>query len=117
MRRKRRYGVYTNKTLKFCSNCIDFCQTCKGKCKLEVIGYENSADAPISHPEVSKKKPLYKFGVGSLERGRKFVFKLYKNHRKSSINEEKPTKVKKKQNTREALKEQLFEYLITKHAS
>ena len=117
MRRKRKYGVYTNKTLKFCFDCIDFCKTCKGKCKLEVIGYENHNDAPTSHPDAKKRKPLYKFGVGSLERGRNFVFKIHKNHRKSSLREEKSTRVKEKQNTIKVLKEQLFEYYIVQHAS
>ena len=118
MRRKRRYGVYTNKTLKKCPCCVYYCASCKGKCKFEVIGYENLDDASIDHRKVMKQKPLHKFGVGSLERGRSFVFKVHKRHRCSSfLREEKLTRAQVMKDFNKDIEDGLLMYMIDKLAS
>lgn len=76
MRRKKRYGVYSNKTIRRCGCSHEICDICKSVCK---VCYDKAVVDPKSvaenHPKMrSKKIKLHKIGVGSLLPGKKFAY-------------------------------------------
>ncbi len=80
MRRKKRYGVYSNRTIKKCF-CNINCRQCKGACKTY---FPNQCDPDTNwhgYFEPSRNK-LHQKGTGSLMPGRKFV-QYDKNHSKT----------------------------------
>ena len=83
MRRKKRFNVYSNATIKRCFCSINFCVICKGLCKsLSNSEYTKGYLAP-NHPEAGElsklysyrkiKKNLHHFGHGSLNPKKKFA--------------------------------------------
>lgn len=77
MRRKQKYGVYSNKTIKKCQ-CFRFCGTCRGFCKEE---FEKHCEInSVGHDLFYQgRRKLHYFGVGSLMPGKKFI-PYEKNH-------------------------------------
>jgi hypothetical protein len=115
MRRKKRFGVYSNTTLKRCPCCVKFCVICKGKCKAEVLEYTKGEDFPENHPIVYKKKRITHFGRGSLKPGRKFVFKVFTHHKDIDYHYgDKISRHNRKLKISQVLSEQLIEYSILK---
>lgn len=75
MRRKKKFGVYSNKNIKKCPYGSDICQVCKSVCK---VFYDKAIVDPKSiaknHPIDDKSKyKIYHIGIGSLLPRRKFV--------------------------------------------
>ena len=71
MRRKRKHGVYTNRSIKkFIS--YSFCKVCKSVCK---SGFPKLIDPSTNwhHYDNPNRKSLSYFGFGSLLPGKKFV--------------------------------------------
>ena len=84
MRRKKRFNVYTNATVKRCCCSNGFCVICKGFCKAyckiddEFIASNHPATGDFNAYCKIKTK-LHHFGNGSLYPGKKFIFFDRKN--------------------------------------
>lgn len=71
MRRKKRFGVYSNASIKRCA-CNYYCSKCKSLCKYFI--YDNIDGDIDSHQEMlNSKKNIHRYGFGSLDPGKKFV--------------------------------------------
>ena len=74
MRRKKRFGVPSNGTIKRCACSSGWCGVCKGVCK---VGYRNARVDPKSeyhgYPDYGRTR-LNQVGKGSLMPGKKFVY-------------------------------------------
>ena len=91
MRRKRRFGVYTNQTVKKgCNACHFFCQQCKGPCKMEYYGEIDENSIAINHVIKSKQRKLHQIGFGSIMPGKVFITIGKKQHRHPNKNEYGP---------------------------
>lgn len=73
MRRDKKRGVYTNRTIKTCPCCYNFCTICKGVCKMDVIADIDPEIIAPNHPTSGRKKKQHHLGVGSFKRGRMFA--------------------------------------------
>ena len=77
MRRKKKFGVYTNATIKNCS-CDYFCRECKSLCKAV---YKGKVDLDsVTHTSSNSTRKMHQFGYGSLMPGKKFVIFDKKHH-------------------------------------
>lgn len=76
MRRKCKFRVYTNKTIRRSFTNSGICQNCKSVCKVDHCNfYTDPNSIADNHPGMNRtKKNLHKFGFGSLMPGRKFVY-------------------------------------------
>ena len=82
MRRSKKRNVYTSHTLKFCPDCIEICEVCKGACKADIInGVDPSTVAPHHQKGYLDKTRSHKFGIGSLRKGRTFLCAMFGRHR------------------------------------
>lgn len=82
MRRSKKLNVYTSHTLKFCPDCIQVCEVCKGACKDSIInGVDPSTVAPHHKERYTNKIKSHKVGVGSLRKGRIFLCCTFGRHR------------------------------------
>ncbi|OMJ82174.1 hypothetical protein SteCoe_17193 [Stentor coeruleus] len=82
MRRKKRYGVYSNHTIKRCHCLSGYCRQCKGVCKTMIPGEIDPIYNWHSVKEYyasSGRPQVHRYGFGSLYPGRKFVM-YEKNH-------------------------------------
>lgn len=84
MRRKQKRGVYTNRTIKSCPTCNNYCINCKSICKIDKIGsidYESIAENhPVLNSSIRYKK-LHHYGIGSLKQGKKLICYCWRSHR------------------------------------
>ena len=118
MRRKKKYNIYTNATIKRSSSSGYYCTACKGVCKIVY-------DAEIDENSISQnhlgysgtKKKLHLIGEGSLMPGKKFVVFSKKYHRKRrySYSFEKNRK-NIKRGFQNLFKDQIDEYSFIKYA-
>ncbi|OMJ86925.1 hypothetical protein SteCoe_11480 [Stentor coeruleus] len=73
MRRKKKFGVYSNKSIRKGKNWV-ICKICKSICKVK---YDKAIVDPKSiaknHSIGSKRRKLHQFGTGSLLPGRRFL--------------------------------------------
>lgn len=85
MRRKYRYGVYTNASVKRCSEkdcCNNFyCHICKGLCRYnnipnctEYLENELSFPAPILGRKGNLKRSIHQHGFGKIGQGKTYVY-------------------------------------------
>jgi hypothetical protein len=101
MRRKKRFGVYSNKTIKRCA-CHFMCKVCKGLCKNDYIAEID----PQSNWHFANSMPIKRtsqIGVGSLLPGRKFVIYDKKHSFKYSylVKEEMLMRTRRKRDKKE----------------
>lgn len=105
MRRKCRRGIYTNKTIKKCPTCTIVCGTCKGACKVchgFALDDDCVADWHLGYEQkqnwIGKDRKLHRMGVGSLQKGKKFIFyntNSHKHDRESLKAERKKDRLRK----------------------
>ena len=71
MRRKKRFGVYSNGTIKRCFCNHNYCKECKGPCK---AGFRNAKVDPDSNPHdgILSLYAIQSAGKGSLLPGKRF---------------------------------------------
>lgn len=83
MRRKKRYNVYSNATIKRCPCCTYDCVLCKGPCKLEYMTQVDPKSISEKHccGSDSNKKRFHKDCTGSLMPGQSSVCYSKKSHR------------------------------------
>lgn len=82
MRRKKRFGVYSNHTIKRCYCFIGYCDRCKGVCKTLIPGDIDPTYNWHFGKDMSVRSSFNKIhhnGFGSLYPGKKFVM-FEKNH-------------------------------------
>lgn len=85
MRRKGKYGVETNHTIRRCFCYYSYCQACKSVCKISNACKTDPESLSQNHlKKGSKKVKIYQIGFGSLLPGKKFVFFDKKSHRRNS---------------------------------
>lgn len=83
MRRKVKYGIYTNRTVRRCIGCSSYCQNCKSECKVIYDCQTDPASIADNHYGYSRKKlKLHQYGTGLILPRRKFVQFNYRNHRR-----------------------------------
>ncbi|OMJ89037.1 hypothetical protein SteCoe_8857 [Stentor coeruleus] len=85
MRRKRIRGIYTNKTVKKCSTCEDYCSQCKGPCK--TFSKDSNIRALVwedhTIPSSFKNKKTHRIGVGNYRGTKNFNFFNPRNHKRN----------------------------------
>lgn len=88
MRREKKRGLHTNKTLKWCPNCISYCDQCKGPCKFSSDNPKIRSTIDPNHISVNlnKIKKTYRLGVGNMKSCKKFHYYMAKYHRSKRMN-------------------------------
>ncbi|OMJ82173.1 hypothetical protein SteCoe_17192 [Stentor coeruleus] len=117
MRRKKRYGVYSNHTIKRCFCFRGYCDKCKGTCKTLIPGDIDPAYNWHFGKDMSVRTSFNKIhhnGFGSLYPGRKFVM-YEKNHgfKYRYLKYEAYLRLQERKKTkRENLKSEMMEIMI-----